>query len=113
MLNISISRASLARFGFEGMLIIVSILSAFSIDALWGERQEDRLRAELIRSLQQDFRKTRDRLETAIATADSLIGRSTNFLESIARGTDESLPTLRHNIGGAFRKIDFEPTLSA
>lgn len=113
MFNIGISRKSLARFGFEGMLIVVSILIAFSIDAWWEERQQERLRAELVQSLQQDFRATRGRLETAITSADSLIERSTSFLNAVAEGKDESLPALRHNMGGAFRKIDFEPTLPA
>ena len=75
MFNIGISRRSLARFGFEGMLIVAGILIAFSIDAGWDEQQEERQRAELIRSLQQDFSATRGRLESAIARRQWAINR--------------------------------------
>ena len=102
-----------ARFGFEGVLIVVSILAAFSIDAWRDGQQEARLQTELVSALELDFETTRKRLAESIALADSLNDRATSFLKAVGSEDPVALDSLRHSIGGVFIKIDFEPELSA
>jgi len=42
-------------FLVEGLVIVVSILLAFGIDALWGEMQENRVEARVLDALESDF----------------------------------------------------------
>lgn len=107
------TRSTIARFGFESILIVISILVALGIDSWWDDRQEARQRAQLVQSLIQDFEATKSRLEASISEANGLIERSRAFLDGLADGERQSLETMRHNIGGAFSRIDFEPALSA
>lgn len=58
----------LARFLTEGVVIVLSILLAFSVDAWWGERQEDEAAAELARGLLADVRRSMEDLEEVRAT---------------------------------------------
>ena len=102
-----------ARFSFEGVLIVASILAAFSIDAWWDGQQEARLQTELVSALKLDFETTRKRLAESIAFADSLNDRATGFLKAVGSQEPVALDSLRHSIGGVFVKIDFEPALSA
>lgn len=43
------------RLALEAVVIILSILVAFTIDAWWDGRQEDRVRGAMLRSLQRDL----------------------------------------------------------
>lgn len=102
-----------ARFGFEGVLIVASILAAFSIDAWWGRQERDRQQMELVSELRVDFETTRKRLAESIAFAESINDRASQFLAMVASEEAAELPDLRKRIGGAFLKIDFAPVLSA
>jgi len=106
-------RVPWARFGFEGVLIVASILAAFSIDAWWDGRQEARTRMELVSTLKLDFETTRKRLSKSIALADALNERAAGFLKAVGSKEPVELDKLRYSIAGAFTKIDFEPALSA
>ena len=50
----------------EGVLIIVSILIAFAIDAWWDERQERREETRILQALRAEFQENADRLPTYI-----------------------------------------------
>lgn len=97
----------------EGMIIVASILVAFAIDAWWDEVQDAREQSKLVNALKMDFETTMTRLEASIELADALMSRTDKFLQ--AANSDELIPldSLRHFGGGAFKKIDFEPALSA
>lgn len=102
-----------ARFGFEGVLIVASILAAFSIDAWWERQEKDRQQLKLVSELKVDFEATRKRLAESLAFADSINDRASQFLAMVASDEPAELPDLRNQIGGAFLKIDFAPVLSA
>ncbi len=106
-------RDSRQRFLAEGVIIVASILVAFAIDAWWGGVQDARQQATLIAALKLDLETTKTRLESSIEYAGSLISRTDNFLKAIDGGESVPLDSLRHLGGGAFKKIDFEPALSA
>lgn len=96
----------------EATVIVASILFAFGIDAAWESRKDGQRRSELIASMTNDFRASRDRLSVAIARGDSLLARSRGFLETVRR--DQRIPSdsLGYLLAGAFRGIHFEPVLS-
>lgn len=102
-----------AQFGFESVLIIVSILVAFSIDAWWDSRRAARQTEELISALVLDFETTRSLLAESIATSSDMNDRTAGFLTAVGKKEPATLESLRHSISGAFVKIDFEPSLSA
>ena len=52
------------RVGAEGVVIIVSILLAFGIDAWWDERQERAEEREALSQLESDFRANAAQLDT-------------------------------------------------
>lgn len=52
------------RIGLEGVVIIVSILLAFGIDAWWGERQERAEEREALAQLESDFQANAVQLDT-------------------------------------------------
>lgn len=51
----------------EGLIIVVSILLAFSIDAWWSDRQEREQEQEVLNGLATDFAVNHSELETAIS----------------------------------------------
>ena len=72
-----------ARFFYENVLIVASILAAFSIDAWWDGRQEARIKAELVSMLKLDFETTRKRIAQSTALADSLNDRAAGSLKAV------------------------------
>lgn len=102
-----------AQFGFESVLIIVSILVAFSIDAWWDNRRAAHQKEELVSALVLDFETTRSMLAESIATSSDLNDRTAGFLTAVGKKEPATLESLRQLISGAFVKIDFEPSLSA
>ena len=101
------------RLSVEAAAIVASILLAFAIDAWWDGVQDSRQQAKLVTALKLDFETTQTRLDTSIEYADSLISRTDKFLQAANSGELFPLDSLRHLGGGAFKKIDFEPALSA
>jgi len=97
----------------EGAVIVVSILVAFAIDAWWDDVQDQRRQAKLITALKQDFATTKGRLEKSIELAESLVARTDSFQQAVRSEEPASIASLRHDGGGAFSKINFEPALSA
>ena len=49
------SERNTKRIAIEGVVIVLSILLAFAIDALWDERRERIEEAEMLHDLQQEF----------------------------------------------------------
>lgn len=63
------SHPDLRRWGFlftEAVLIVASILLAFSLDSWWDERKERVEEAEILHGLQQEFLLNRSKLENRI-----------------------------------------------
>jgi hypothetical protein len=102
------------RFLAEAVLIVVSILLAFSIDAWWadlGRQQEER---EAYRSLIQDFETASTLLERVSVVHDSVLVAAEAILEmtgpaAVAPPAD-SLAVLLNTIG---RIANFAPPLGA
>lgn len=74
------NRTPWARFGFEGALIVISILAAFGIDSWWSARQLAAEEQEMLVQLKFEFEtnalllaETRKRTEEIISAAESLL----------------------------------------
>ena len=65
----------------EAVLIVLSILLAFAIEAWWSEAGEGRQEVELLQGLQADFRVNRDRLAQSRAVHESHRAAALTFLE--------------------------------
>jgi len=70
----------------EAFVIVVSILFAFAIDAMWDDHQESKTRSELIGLLIVDFDVTAARLREGIAAHQTHIDQNKRFLEIISSG---------------------------
>jgi len=74
------------RFFVEGVVIVLSILLAFAIDAGWAERLERREEAEIILGLQEEFEEYREALVVGIAQHERMMAGMFVILESIGAG---------------------------
>jgi len=71
-----------SRFLAEGLLIVASILLAFSIDAWWDGRQEDDQRRALLSGLATEFESVQDDLAEAVSRAEALERSTRTLLEA-------------------------------
>lgn len=104
------------RWGYlvvEAVLIVLSILLAFSIDAWWDARQEAGRRIELLEALRSDLTATREDLDRAIESGDSLLERSGGFLDAVHGGGEVSRDSLLVLFEGVSDVPFFEPTLAS
>jgi len=96
----------------EAIVIVVSILLAFAIDAMWEDHQESQTKSELIELLIVDFDVTAARLKEAIAAHQIHIDQNKRFLEIMSSGE----PIERNKFGElaySFVTVEFfEPALS-
>lgn len=79
-------RSKSAGLFLEAFVIVVSILLAFAIDALWEDHQESQTRSELIDLLIVDFDVTATRLRETIAAHQTHIDQNKRFLEILSSG---------------------------
>jgi hypothetical protein len=84
-------RLPLGRFTAEGVVIVLSILLAFGVDAWWDSVQESARRSDLIAGLSADFEATQEQLGPAALDGDAIVQRISEFLA--LRGSSQ-LPSL-------------------
>ena len=109
----TLNRESVRWLILEGSAIVASILLAFSIDAWWDDRRENRQRQELIFALNLDFEITKERLATSIGVADSTIDRTLEFLLKTGDQDQHSVEELGHLVDAISDGIAFKESLSA
>ncbi|WP_286261918.1 DUF6090 family protein [Thalassotalea atypica] len=68
-----INKESLKKFVIETLVIISSILIAFSIDSYWDVYKQNQSRKSVISALEKDFEKTYDGLESSIKHKNSVV----------------------------------------
>jgi hypothetical protein len=76
-----------ARIGVEGLAIVASILLAFSIDAWWGERQQQDAERAMLQALLDDLR-AKQVLLADMNRFNSAIVASAETLLRVAAGTE-------------------------
>ena len=95
------------------MVIVVSILLAFGLDAFWEKQQDDAAREEMARAIAADFEATRSRLDASMEDATMRVGAAAGLLRASEDAHSIPLDSLREMAETALRSRGFEPTLSA
>lgn len=96
----------------EGLIIVLSILLAFGIDAWWDGLQESRRRHALVTGLVSDFEATRDQLERATAESAALVQRIGGFLALRGGSEIPSLDSIQFLALGMGFPPPFAPSLA-
>jgi hypothetical protein len=110
----SSSFARRARWGFlllEAVLIVVSILLAFAIDAWWEGRQEEARRVDLIGALREDFATTSAMLDEAVKEAADMAARTGQYMIVVEDELEVSRDSMIALVDGLGEIVIFEPTL--
>ena len=92
----SIDRDSIKFLILEGVAIVVSILLAFSLDALWEERNERQWEREQLKALQEELQQNIHLLDSDRRNGDAYIPRLDqlmNRIEDAPNGTTIDVPT--------------------
>ena len=84
----------LLRFAAEGLLIVVSILSALAVDTFWSVRQDRRLEREELQGIQEQLETTKGQLEGTIRADESLLGWTERLLAVLEASGDGTVPVL-------------------
>ena len=80
----------LPRWLIESVVIVVSILLAFGIDAWWDERQDRRDEAEILAGLEREFTEYRARLVAALDRHTVMITAMSELLRAMESGAWQS-----------------------
>lgn len=109
--SVTQSRNRWAFLVAEALLIVVSILLAFAIDAWYDGRQEDGRRLELLQALRADLTATSGDLDIAIEQGGALVDRTGGFLRAVRSEEEIGIDSLTSLFGGVGDVPFFEPTL--
>lgn len=67
----------------EGVLIVVSILVAFALDAAWSEYQEDKVEREMVMELYDELVESETRIQNSINEIELQMKSGREFLEMV------------------------------
>ena len=96
MTDESTSRSDLwSRLSLEGLVIVVSILLAFALDAAWDDRQERIRRDEYLHVLEDEFRSAAEEMEEQIQDHEWQVASIEILLKQLEDGEDFSAEAYR------------------
>jgi hypothetical protein len=94
----------------EGLVIVVSILLAFGIEAAWAEYSEAREAHPLLDSIRDDVEATRVEVALQRTQSEELAGRARHLLSSLANPPNEDvLREALRSLGSIFITSGWEP----
>jgi len=110
----SIQRIPWTRFGFESVLIVLSILAAFSIDTWWGSKSDANQEQAMLLALSEDFTEA-EKLLSVVKSLHNMTARAGEKL--ITLGETGSVPETDQNgvdllISRHFARATFDPPMS-
>jgi hypothetical protein len=85
-----------SRLTLEGLVIVVSILLAFALDAAWDNRQEGIRRDEYLRVLEDEFLAAADEMQEQIEDHERQVRSINTLLEELGAGRDFSANAFRN-----------------
>jgi hypothetical protein len=98
----------------EALVVVASILVAFSLDAWWSERAERRTEAAHLRALRSDFEQNVSRLKVLIEQEERIADASHRLLISaISPTTPSPEDSLANLLGQVFNSGRFDPVMGA
>jgi hypothetical protein len=104
---------SLRRAVIEAVVIVGSILLAFSIDAAWDRSLEREERMELIRAIRDDMSGTRAEISEVMPRIEESLGQTVAYFEVLIEGTDVPVDSLSVLFGSTFHGFALQPPLSS
>lgn len=107
---------SRSKWGFllaEAVLIVLSILLAFAIDAWWDGRQERARRLELLQALRSDFAAPGVALDEAVENAVNDAARTGGYLDVVAGDQAVGRDSLLYLLDGISAITFFEPSTAS
>lgn len=90
-----------SRLSLEALVIVVSILLAFALDAAWDDRQENIRRDEYLRVLEDEFRAAAEEMQEQIGDHERQVRSIETLLKQLGVGEDFSADAFR-NLTGLF-----------
>ena len=81
------SQRKFGSYFYEGVMIVASILVAFTLDASWANYQESRLEHRILVELRNEMASARSRIEACMAELDSVITSSMELTERLGPDT--------------------------
>ena len=72
-----------ATYAYEGLVIILSILIAFALDAGWADRQERRLERSVLEELRDEFRSAEARIVHSMDELEGVLAASRELLSHL------------------------------
>jgi hypothetical protein len=88
-----------SRLGLEGLVIVISILLAFTLDAAWDDRQERIRRDEYLRVLEDEFRAAAEEMEDQLEDHQRQVADIETLIEELDKGRDFSADAYRSLTG--------------
>lgn len=103
-----------AHLLLEMLVVVASILIAFSLDAWWNRRAERNAEAAHLQALQSDFEQNVSRLR-ALITREEQIADASRRLLLLATSTDSPAPadSVSDLVGQVFSSVRFDPVMGA
>ena len=88
-----------SRLSLEGLVIVVSILLAFALDAAWDDRQENIRRDDYLSVLGDEFRAAAEEMQEQIGDHERQVRSIETMLRQLADGQDFSANAFRSLTG--------------
>jgi hypothetical protein len=97
----------------EALLVVLSILLAFAIDAWWDERKASAEQVELLEAIRADFAATDQSIDEALETAAGFAARTGGYLEIVAEARPISRDSPLFLLEGVSDFTFYEPSLAS
>jgi hypothetical protein len=102
------------RILIEVLVVVASILIAFSLDAWWSKRAEERTATAHLRALRSDFEQNVSRLKVLIEREEQIADASRRLLlVAISPTTPSPEDSVRNLLGHVFNSGRFDPVMGA
>lgn len=88
-----------SRLTLEGLVIVISILLAFALDAAWDDRQERLRRDEYLRVLEDEFRSAGEEMAEQLLDHERQMADIGRLLDDLDQGRDFSTDAFRSLYG--------------
>lgn len=81
------SQRKIRSYVYEGVMIVASILVAFTLDASWANYQESRLEHRILVELRDELASARTRIEASMAELEIVLASSREMIERVGPDT--------------------------
>jgi hypothetical protein len=103
-----------ARLAAEAIVVVASILIAFSLDAWWNKRAQENTETAHLRAIRSDFQQNVSRLKILIEREERIAAASRGLLHVATSSAPPSAQdSISHLLGQVFNSGRFDPVMGA